>query len=168
MNFTPNDLQNFEFSKSLRGYSESEVKDMIQKIIEDYSLYLHENIELRDRISLLNEGIQHYKNIEESLNNTLIIAQQTGEEIKKTSYEKAENIIKEAEVKAHKILNKANEEIMKLKYDYEEMKRGLNAFRAKSESLLKFQLESLKQVTDVEGIMVKSKDRNNENVGIKS
>jgi len=78
------------------------VNEVLDKIIEDYVAYIRENIELKDKVAMLNEAIAHYKNIEESLQNTLLMAQQTSEEIKRNSYQKAENIIKEAEIKAQK------------------------------------------------------------------
>ena len=146
MNYTPNDLDNLKFRKVVRGYSEDQVNEVLDSIIRDYEMYIKENIELKDRISVLNEGIQHYKNIEESLQNTLIVAQQTGEEIKKNAYEKAENIVKEAELKAQKIINDANQEVIKIRFEYEEMKKRLHLFKTKSETLLLSQLELLKQL----------------------
>lgn len=146
MNYTPNDLDNIKFKKGLRGYSEDQVNDVLDNVIQDYELYIKENIELKDRISVLNEGIQHYKNIEESLQNTLVVAQQTGEEIKKNSYDKAENIVKEAELRAQKIINDANQEVIKIRFEYEEMKKRLHLFKTKSETLILSQLELLKQL----------------------
>jgi len=146
LNYTPNDLQNLIFKKTFMGYSEDMVNEVLDKIIEDYSAYIRENIELKDRISVLNEGIQHYKSIEESLQNTLIVAQQTSEEIKKNAYEKAENIIKEAELKAQRMLADANQEVVKIKFEYEEMKKRLHIFKSKAETLLLSQLEILKQM----------------------
>jgi cell division initiation protein len=146
MNYTPNDLDNIKFKKTFMGYSEDQVNDVLDNIIQDYEMYIKENIELKDRISVLNEGIQHYKNIEDSLQNTLIVAQQTGEEIKKNAYEKADNIVKEAEIRSQKILNDSNQEIIKVKFEYEEMKKNLHLFKSKSEMLLLSQLELLKQM----------------------
>lgn len=146
MNYTPNDLDNMKFKKSFRGYDEDQVNGVLDSVIQDYELYIKENIELKDRISVLNEGIQHYKNIEESLQNTLIVAQQTGEEIKKNSYEKADNIIKEAEIRAQKIINDANQEVIKIKFEYEEMKKRLHLYKTKSETLILSQLELSKQL----------------------
>lgn len=154
MNYTPNDLDNMKFKKSLRGYDEDQVNGVLDNVIQDYELYIKENIELKDRISVLNEGIQHYKNIEESLQNTLIVAQQTGEEIKKNSYDKAENIVKEAEIRAQKIINDANQEVIRIRFEYEEMKKRLHLFKTKSETLILSQLELSKQLfsddTDLE------------------
>jgi len=151
MNYTPNDLQNITFKKTLMGYSEDTVNEVLDKVIEDYSAYIRENIELKDKVVVLNEGIQHYKNIEESLQNTLIVAQQTSEEIKKNAYQKADNIMKEAEIKGQRIINEANQEIIKIKFEYEDMRKRLYIFKSKSETLLLAQLEMLKQMFDEEG-----------------
>jgi cell division initiation protein len=146
MNYTPNDLQNITFKKSFMGYSEDMVNDVLDKIIEDYSAYIRENVELKDKLALLNEGLQHYKTIEESLQNTLLVAQQTGEDIKKNAYEKADNIIRDAEIKAQKLINDANQEVVKVNFEYEEAKKKLHVFKSKCETLLMSQLELLKQI----------------------
>jgi cell division initiation protein len=148
MNYTPNDLQNIEFKKSIiGGLSEQSVNEVLNKIIEDYAAFVHENIQLKDKLTMLNQGIQHYKNIEESLQNTLIIAQQTGEDIKKNAYQKAENIIKEAEIKSQKYVDESNQEVMKIKFEYEEQKKKMYIYKTKSETLLQAQLEVLRQMT---------------------
>jgi cell division initiation protein len=149
MNYTPNDLQNITFKKAIiGGYNEDAVNEVLDKAIEDYSAYIHENIELKDKINVLNEGVQHYKTIEDSLQNTLIVAQQTSEDIKKNAYEKAENIAKEAELKAQKLINDANQEVVKIRFEYEDMRKKLYIFKSKAETLLLSQLEILKQMFD--------------------
>lgn len=163
MNYTPNDLQNLPFKKTVRGYSEDQVNEVLDKIIDDYGAYIRENIELKDKIAVLNEGMLHYKNIEESLQNTLLIAQQTSEDIKKNAYGKAENIIKEAELKAQRYINEANQEVLKIKFEYEEMRKKLHVFKTKSETLLLAQLEILKQTFDEEGAKEDEKDKEREN-----
>lgn len=147
MNYTPNDLQNIVFKKSIvGGYSEDAVNEVLDRIIEDYNAYIRENIELKDKLTVLNDGMQHYKKIEESLQNTLIMAQQTSEEIKKNAYAKSDNVIKEAEIKAQKIINEANQEVIKINFEFEEVKKQMHVFKAKSETLILSQLEVLKQV----------------------
>jgi len=150
MNYTPNDLQNLTFKKSFMGYNEDMVNDVLDKVIEDYSAYIRENVELKDKLALLNEGLQHYKTIEESLQNALLVAQQTGEDIKKNAYEKAENVIREAEIRAQKLINDANQEVVKIKFEYEDSKKKLHMFKSKCEMLLMSQLELLKQIFEDE------------------
>ena len=146
MNYTPNDLQNITFKKTFMGYSEDTVNDVLDKIIEDYSAYIRENVELKDKLALLNDGLQHYKTIEESLQNTLLVAQQTGEDIKKNAYEKADNVIRDAEIRAQKIINDANQEVIKIKFEYEDSKKKLHVFKSKCEMLLMSQMDLLKQI----------------------
>lgn len=146
MNYTPNDLQNITFKKTFMGYSEDTVNDVLDKIIEDYSAYIRENVELKDKLALLNDGLQHYKTIEESLQNTLLVAQQTGEDIKKNAYEKADNVIRDAELRAQKIINDANQEVIKIKFEYEDSKKKLHVFKSKCEMLLMSQMDLLKQI----------------------
>ncbi|MFA6309326.1 MAG: DivIVA domain-containing protein [Clostridia bacterium] len=162
MNYTPNDIQNLEFKKSMRGFDEDMVNDVLDKIIEDYSNYIHENIELKDRIGVLSEGIQHYKNIEDSLQETLVIAQQTSEEIKKNAQEKADLIIREAEMRAQGIVNDASKDSTKAKFQYDEIKNKMYMFKVRTESLLSSQLEMLKQMFDEDEDPVKQAVKNSE------
>ncbi|HEY9061200.1 MAG TPA: DivIVA domain-containing protein [Pseudobacteroides sp.] len=151
MNYTPNELKNISFSKSLvRGYNELEVDETFDKIIEDYSSLIHENMELKDKLNVLNEGMAHYKRIEESLQSTLLIAQQTAEEIKRNAYQKAENIYKEAELKAQKLIEGANEQVIRIRYEYEETRKKLQLYKSKAEAMLQSQMEMLKHSVELE------------------
>jgi len=146
MNYTPNDLQNLVFKKNFMGYSEDMVNEVLDRVIEDYSAYIKENIDLKDKLALLNDGLQHYKIIEESLQNTLVVAQQTSEEIRRNAYDKSENVVKEAEIRGQQIINEANQEVIRIRFEYEELKKRLQVFKSKAESLLLSQLEVLKQM----------------------
>lgn len=141
---TPLDIENKKFKKGVLGYSQTEVDEFKDEIMESYESLYKENIELKDKIGVLNEGIQHYKSIEETLKNTLMVAQTTSEDIKKNAYGKAENIIKEAELRASRIISEANQEVMKIKYEFEELKKNYNVFKARIESQLMSQLEIIR------------------------
>jgi cell division initiation protein len=141
---TPLDIESKKFKHKVWGYNDLEVEEFLSKVIENYESLYKENIELKDKITLLNEAVQRYKSVEETLQNTLVIAQSTGEDIKKNAHSKGDNIIKEAEVRASQIINTANQEVLKITYKYEELKRNYGAFRARVESLLYSQLEVMK------------------------
>ncbi|MGE4284065.1 MAG: DivIVA domain-containing protein [Clostridia bacterium] len=147
---TPLDIETKRFKKKPFGYNELEVEEFLTKIVEDYEALYKENIELKDKIAVLNEGIQHYKSIEETLQNTLIIAQSTGEDIKKNAYAKAENIFKEAEIKASAMIADANQEVAKISYKYEEAKRNFRTFKVKLETLINAQMDMMKDVEEKE------------------
>jgi len=94
----------------------------------------------------LNENIQNYKTIEETLQNTLIVAQSTAEEIKKVAYQKAETIIKEAEMKASKMIEEANSKVLQITYEYGELKKRYQLFLNKFRNLLQTELSALEMV----------------------
>ncbi|HVJ48133.1 DivIVA domain-containing protein [Desulfitobacterium sp.] len=151
MNYTPDDLESINFNKILIGYSKNQVDEMLTKIISDYSDYnniTNEINELKSRISVLDEIVQHYKSIEESLQHSVIIAHHTSNTIKESACEKAKTIIEEAETTARKLVNDANQEVNKINFEYEGIKRKLYTFKTKSEALLYSQLEVLEQLSD--------------------
>lgn len=143
---TPLDLTNKEFKKTVfGGYKEDDVKEFFDRVIEDYEKLYKENIELKDKINVLNESIQHYRTIEETLQNTMVTAQQTGEDIKRIAQDKAENIIKQAEINASKIVADANEQATHIKFEYQEELKKYKVFIKKIEMLLTSQLQLIKE-----------------------
>ncbi|QXM05847.1 DivIVA domain-containing protein [Crassaminicella indica] len=140
---TPLEIQNKEFKKGIRGYKESEVDEFLDKIIIDYENLYKENIELKDKIAMLNEQIEKYENLEKTLNNTLVFAQSTAEEVSKNAQKKAELIIQEAEGKATKIIEDAKAKVSDIQKEYEEGKKQLHIFKTRFKTLLEAQLEAV-------------------------
>jgi len=145
---TPLDIENQDFKRTVWGYSINEVDEFLDKVIESFEAVYKENIELKDKIGVLNEGIQHYKAIEETLKSTLMVAQSTSDEIKKNAYGKAENIIKEAEIKAEKIISEVSQEVSKARNEGQELKKDYYIFKTKIESQLQTQLDIMKKTLE--------------------
>lgn len=146
---TPLDIHNKVFSNSIfGGYDKEEVDMFLDKLAEDYEKIYKENIELKDKINVLNEGIQHYKSIEETLQNTLIVAQNTAEDIKKNAYAKSDNIVKEAEMRASKIINEATDESARVRKEFDDLKRNYSMLKSKIEGLINSHLELLRSPID--------------------
>ena len=94
---TPLDIENIRFQKAVRGYNVDEVDDFLDQLSADYEKIYKENIELKENIESSKRELEHYKSIEHTLQNTLIMAQSASEDIKKIAQQKAEQIIKDAE-----------------------------------------------------------------------
>ena len=106
MNYTSTDLSRLEIKKALfDGYSKKYVDSLLAKIIEDYTEMSNSIHELKCQISTLNETVQHYRVLEESLQHSILVAQHTAEQIKTNACDKAKNIVDEAEVKARQIID---------------------------------------------------------------
>ena len=140
---TPMDIRNKEFKKGFKGYKEDEVDEFLDKVIADYEKIYRENGELKDRVSIDNERIESYNNMEKTLQSTLLIAQTTAEDIVANARKKSEMIIKESEEQGRKIIEEANTNIIKLNKDYEELKKEVQVFKTRFKTLLESELEAL-------------------------
>ena len=142
---TPLELEKKEFKGGV-GYSKSSVNEFFAKVREDYEKLYKENIELKDKINLLNEGIGQYKAMEEVLKTAMINAQTSAEEIKKNAQEKAENILQEAEFMAQKNREFSNQEVIDAKVEAENIRKEMQVYKSKVEAIIKSQLDLLQEM----------------------
>jgi len=146
---TPLDIQNKEFKKALRGYKEDEVDEFLDEIMLNYEKIFKENSELKEKVQIAQQQVEQYKNLEETLKNTLVIAQNTAEEVKSNASKKYQLIIEEAELKSREIIENAKKDVENVEREYEDIKRQMEIFKTRYKTLLKSQLETL-IITDEE------------------
>jgi cell division initiation protein len=138
---TPLDIHNKEFKKAIRGYDADEVDEFLDEIIKDYEHLYKDNLNLKDQIDSFQENIARYRDLEDTLHNTMILAQQTAEEVKKNAEKEAELIIRNAKQKAEEIILKAKDDIIELQNEYKELQKTVQQFKAQYKAFLIAQLE---------------------------
>ena len=144
---TPLDIENKKFAKQMmNGYSVEEVDDFLDDLTEDYTKNYKEVSELRNKVEELNNSLEHYKSIESTLQNTLVMAQTTAEDIKNVAQKQADQIVSEAKGTAQKRVDALDNEIIAKTKELEDVKKQFDIYKAKMESLLISQLELLKDV----------------------
>ncbi len=144
---TPLDIENKKFSKQMmNGYNVDEVDDFLDELTVDYEKMYKESTEQKTKIDALEKDLLHYKTIEDTLQNTLLMAQSTAEEVKEVARQQAEQIIKEAEGNARKSVDDLGQEILMKKKELEDIQKQFDIYKAKMESLLISQLELLKDI----------------------
>lgn len=144
---TPLDIENKKFSKQImNGYSVEEVDEFLDELTVDYEKLYKETNENKSKVEELEKSLQHYKTIEGTLQNTLVMAQSTSEEIKDIARQQAEQIIKEAEGAARKSCDELEQTIMLKKQELENVQKQFDIYKAKMESLLISQLELIKDI----------------------
>ncbi|CQR74603.1 Septum site-determining protein DivIVA [Sporomusa ovata DSM 2662] len=140
---TPLDIHNKEFKRSFRGYKEDEVDEFLDGVIKDYETLYRDNIEGKETIERLNSKLEHYQHMENTLHSTLVIAQETAEEVKLNAKKETELIIKEAEIRAQKLVEEALTKVRKMTGEYEELQKQAKVFRTRLRTLLQAQMEML-------------------------
>lgn len=147
---TPLDIHNKEFKKSFRGYNEEEVDEFLDRIVADYEKIYRENIELKEALERVNSKLEHYQQMENTLHNTLMIAQETAEEVKLNAKKEIELMRKEAEVRAQKMIDEAMQKVQRSTAEYEELVKQARVFRARLRNLLQAQLALLDEAEQSE------------------
>lgn len=148
---TPLDIENKKFSKQMvNGYNVDEVDEFLDEITVDYEKLYKENKELKENTEELHNDVGQYRTIESTLQNTLVIAQKTADEIQNVAKQQAEQIIKDAEHQAKTRLDELNTQIMIKEKELNELKKQFSVYKAKMESLLISQLELIKDMAEEE------------------
>jgi cell division initiation protein len=140
---TPLDIHNKEFARGFRGYDEDEVNEFLDQMIKDYEMVIREKQELYDRVQELEEKLEHFSNIEMTLNKSILVAQETAEDVKRNADKEAKLIIKESEKNADRIINEALAKSRKVALEIEELKKQASVYRTRFKMLLEAQLEML-------------------------
>ena len=148
---TPLDIENKKFSKQrINGYSVEEVDDFLDELTVDYGKAYKESTEAKKKIDELTQSLAHYKNIEETLQSTLVMAQSTAEEVKSVARQQAEQIVKDAKGNAQKEADSLVQEINMKKKELDDLKKQFDVYKAKMEAFLISQLELLKDINKEE------------------
>ncbi|UVI32211.1 DivIVA domain-containing protein [Paenibacillus spongiae] len=143
MPLTPLDIHNKEFGRRLRGYDEDEVNEFLDQVIKDYELLIRENKELQNHSLALQEKLNHFANIEETLSKTIIVAQEAADDLKNNAKKEAQLIVKEAEKNADRIINESLAKSRKVSLEVEELKKQASIYRARFRTLVEAQLDLL-------------------------
>jgi cell division initiation protein len=96
------DIQHKTFKKALQGYDRTEVDQFLDEIIESMEDEAHARAALEAELADLRDRISHFKSMEESLQNTLLLAQRTADETKASAHKEADLIKAEARIQVEK------------------------------------------------------------------
>jgi len=153
MRLTPMDINNKEFKRGLRGYNPDEVDEFLDKIVEEYEAIYKENSLLKEKVSSINEKVDHYTKIENTIQNTLLLAQNASEQARANAQKEADMVIKNANETAQKIIDKAHNDVVAINDEYDKVRQEFIKFRAKYRNFINAQMETFE---DLEKDLVKN------------
>ena len=134
-----------------------EVDDFLDEIMEDYEKNYKELATVNSKIDELTSALEHYKNIEATLQNTLVMAQSTAEEVKNVAKQQADQIINDAQREAENIIKTSKESVVKTvdeleqqirrkEQQFNDVRKQFDIYKAKMEALLISQSELIKEI----------------------
>ncbi len=143
---TPVEIQSKQFKSGI-GYEKKDVDSFLAEVLENYEELYRTNVEMKDKINMLNEGLQHYKNIEASLQKALVLAEKTSEETIRTAEMKAQTIEAEAVNKAKEHTADAKSELERVHSQTVALVQQYTMYKAQFTSFLNALLDLIKSDT---------------------
>lgn len=143
MRITPLDIQQKQFPMKFRGFDVEEVYAFLEVIREEMEDLLRENASLKETVYRLENQIKGYKDMETTLRETLMTAQQMVEDYKTNARKEAELVVKEAELRADTILKQAQEKVIKIHEDIVDLKGIRRHFKEEIKRLVEGHLKML-------------------------
>ncbi len=140
---TPIELQNKNFKSGGLGYDKKDVDQFFREVHDNYLRLYSENIDLRDKVSALNDALQQYKTMEKTLQRALVLAEKTAEDTKTAAVKNARIIEKEAQTKSQIILADARNELEHIHAQTLDMLKQFEKYKAQFKSLAMAQIEVL-------------------------
>ncbi|TGE32700.1 DivIVA domain-containing protein [Desulfosporosinus sp. Sb-LF] len=152
MQMTPLDIRNKTFRKGVRGYQCGEVEKFLETVSQEFESAYAENFELREKTKGLESEVSHYRQIENTLQQTLVLAQQTAEEVKQAARHEAELLLREAEQKKLIKVSEAEKKYEEIQEQILELSRNRDLLRTQLKSFLLTHLDLANSQDRKEGI----------------
>lgn len=140
---SPLDIHNKEFKKVFRGYDESEVDEFLDLIVAEFERIVRLNEDLEASVSDLESRVQHYKGMEETLRNAIVLAQKTADETRESALREASVIRREAASDAARIRDEAREDQKRCYAETEKVRDGLLRFQVEMKTFLQSTIEMI-------------------------
>ncbi|MGX8176160.1 DivIVA domain-containing protein [Exiguobacterium artemiae] len=143
MPLTPLDIHNKEFTRKFRGYDEDEVNEFLDQVIKDFELLLRENRQQQEVIQNMQSRVDYFSSMEETLNKSIIVAQEAAEEVKANATKEASLIVKQAEREAEQLQDSAQRRAQRTDFEVEQMRKKIELYRNRFKVLIDAQMELL-------------------------
>ena len=142
---TPQDIRDQEFKQSPLGYSKDQVNDFLVGIADELETLIRESNELHLENKEARLALTTYGNVEDSLRETLLLAQKIAQETLKTAQNEADIIVRKANTEKEALLFAANQDISQIQNDIRKLHTQRDAMLIKLKGSLRTNLEVLEE-----------------------
>ena len=139
------------FNKIIRGYDPKEVNRFIDEVITETEKRNNEKKDVEFKLNSLEAELTHYKALESTLNRSIIVAEQAGDQIKSSAREEARSIVEDAKRNANRIVNEALVRAEKTEFETNLLRKNIRVFKNRLRGLVEAQLEMVEDIdkTDI-------------------
>ena len=139
-----------KFSYETNGYNRSEVNSFINDVIRETEGIISKVRQQSTEIEELRKELEHYKKLESALNNAVMRADETGNDIKRLAREESDLIIREAKNNASRIVNEALLKAEKIENNREILEKNMKIFKRKLKLIIEQQMAVVDEIEVLE------------------
>lgn len=155
MTVSAEDITNKTFDTKMRGFNQSEVRDYLNEVAQTVQELNEKNRELSEMVKANEEKLKYFTDLKDSLNKSILVAQEAADKVKNNAKKEAEIMVREAQKQATDIVSEANEKAnavieectnstRKLTTETNDLKKQTRIFRQRLQVMLESQLEVVK------------------------
>src|SRR3712207_1786062 len=137
MAIRPVDIRRKEFKSGFRGYDANQVDDFLDEVADEFERTFAENQRMSEEITTLQERLQQFEDLESSIREALVHAQQTARDLRRNAGKEAELIVREAKEQSHRILADSSNRVERVQESYEVLRKAKQDFANDFRHLLK-------------------------------
>ncbi len=131
MELSPLEITQREFSRKMRGLDPDEVRAFLEQVAEEMTRLLQQTTDQASLVQRLEAQVRSYYEREDAVRNTLVTAQKMTDEVKAHAKREADLIVKEAELRAEKLLEQAHQKLGQVQAEIAELRRQRDLFAAR-------------------------------------
>ena len=137
-----------KFNTSLNGYNKIEVNNFVNEVTDEYEKMLAKLKKQDADINLLKQELEKYKNMENTLNRAIMIAEDASNQIKRVARDEAKGVVEDAKRNASRIVNDALLKADKIEQDAVLLKRRVVVFKRRLRSVVDEQIEFIDSIKE--------------------
>lgn len=139
-----------KFSTSNNGYNKEEVNKFVNDVIKEVEAMVNKMKQKDQKIEELTKVVEKYNNIENALNKTIMLAEESSNELKKAAKEEADTLISDAKKNASRIVNEALLEAEKIQVESMRLKRNIITLKKRLKIILENQMEMVNDIDHID------------------
>lgn len=125
-----------KFDKSINGYNVHQVNAFVDDVVIKVDDMINKMKQKDMEIDRLNKELEHYKNMDATLNRAVILAEEAASRIQDNSLSQSDSIISEAKKNANRIINDALMKAEHLEEESARMRRNIITFKRRVRNLI--------------------------------
>jgi cell division initiation protein len=139
-----------KFDKSLSGYNVDQVNAFVDDVVEKVDDMINKMKQKDLEIERLNKELEHYKNMDATLNRAVVIAEEAANKYKENSLTESDLIVTEAKKNANRIINDALMKAEAIEEDSARLRRNIVTYKRRIRNLIDQQSEIIDDLDKID------------------